>query len=66
MAGVYPDRGRSLRHLRRSQAVYLYGRFPQRVVLGFDQQLSDLAWAFDPHKIFVLPSGSETEAAGGQ
>lgn len=64
MAGVYPDRDRSLRHLRRSQAVYLYGRFPQRVVLGFDQHLSDLAWVFDPHQLFVLPSGSETDVAG--
>lgn len=64
MAGVYPDCGRALRHLRRSQALYLYGRFPQRVVLGFDQPLSDLDWVFDPHRIFILPSESETDVAG--
>lgn len=31
----YPNRDRALRHLRYSQAAYLYGRCPQRVVLGF-------------------------------
>lgn len=35
---VYPDRGRALRHLRYTQAVYRYGRFPRRYVLGMDQQ----------------------------
>jgi len=62
MAGVYPDRDRALRHLRRSQAVYLYGRFPQRFVLGLDQPLSDFAPKYD--RLFVLPSESETDVAG--
>lgn len=31
---VYPNRDRTLRHIKRTQAAYLYGRFPQRVVLG--------------------------------
>lgn len=31
---VYPNRERALRHLKRTQAVYLYGRFPQRYILG--------------------------------
>lgn len=31
---VYPNRDRSLRHIKRTQAIYLYGRFPQRIVLG--------------------------------
>jgi hypothetical protein len=31
----YPNRDRALRHLRYSQATYLYGRCPQRVALGF-------------------------------
>lgn len=32
----YPDRDRALRHAERARASYLYGRFPQRYVLGFD------------------------------
>lgn len=31
---VYPNRDRTLRHIRRTRAEYLYGRFPQRIVLG--------------------------------
>ena len=31
---VYPDRDRALRHIKRTQAAYLYGRFPQRYILG--------------------------------
>lgn len=31
---VYPNRERALRHLKRTQAAYLYGRFPQRYILG--------------------------------
>jgi hypothetical protein len=30
----YPNRARALRHLRWAQAVYRYGRCPQRYVLG--------------------------------
>ena len=30
----YPNRERTLRHIKRTQAAYLYGRFPQRIVLG--------------------------------
>jgi uncharacterized protein (DUF924 family) len=41
MARVYPDRERALRHLRYKQAVYRFGRFPQRYVLGIDQSFSD-------------------------
>ncbi|MFJ4418307.1 hypothetical protein [Streptomyces sp. NPDC088925] len=33
----YPNRDRALRHLRHTQAVYLYGRVPVRYVLGLDQ-----------------------------
>lgn len=32
----YPNADRTLRNLRHQQAVYQYGRFPQRHVLGFD------------------------------
>ncbi len=32
----YPDRDRALRHLQRTQAVYRYGRFPQRHIIGID------------------------------
>ncbi|THA31782.1 hypothetical protein E6R18_15730 [Streptomyces sp. A1277] len=31
---VYPNRERALRHLKRTQTAYLYGRFPQRYILG--------------------------------
>lgn len=31
---VYPNRDRTLRHIKRTRAAYLYGRFPQRIVLG--------------------------------
>ncbi|MEU1219211.1 hypothetical protein [Streptomyces microflavus] len=31
---VYPNPIRALRHLKRTQATYLYGRFPQRHILG--------------------------------
>lgn len=64
MAGLYPDRDRALRHLRRTQAVYLYGRCPQRVVLGLDQPLSDFDPRFDTRRIFLLPPESETHVAG--
>lgn len=30
----YPNRDLALRHLRHTQAVYRYGRFPQRYILG--------------------------------
>lgn len=30
----YPNRERALRHVKRTQAAYLYGRFPQRYILG--------------------------------
>lgn len=30
----HPDRARALRHLEHTRAVYRYGRFPQRYVLG--------------------------------
>jgi hypothetical protein len=32
----YPNAERALNNLRRQQAVYQYGRFPQRYVMGFD------------------------------
>ncbi|GHD70059.1 hypothetical protein GCM10010317_076530 [Streptomyces mirabilis] len=32
----YPNADRALRNLRHQQAVYQYGRVPQRYVLGFD------------------------------
>jgi hypothetical protein len=32
----YPNADRALRNLRHQQAVYLYGRVPQRYVMGFD------------------------------
>jgi hypothetical protein len=32
----YPNADRALNNLRRQQAVYRYGRVPQRYVLGFD------------------------------
>ncbi|MFD5724667.1 hypothetical protein ACFWMT_01010 [Streptomyces sp. NPDC058368] len=31
---VYPNRERALRHVKRTRAAYLYGRFPQRYILG--------------------------------
>ncbi|WP_411118998.1 hypothetical protein [Streptomyces sp. 058-1L] len=31
---VYPNRERALKHIKRTQAAYLYGRFPQRYILG--------------------------------
>ncbi|MEV0884739.1 hypothetical protein AB0J03_12985 [Streptomyces microflavus] len=31
---MYPNRERALKHIKRTQAVYLYGRFPQRYILG--------------------------------
>lgn len=31
---VYPNRERALRHIKRTRAVCLYGRFPQRYILG--------------------------------
>ncbi|MFE3383002.1 hypothetical protein [Streptomyces anulatus] len=31
---VYPNRNRALRHLQRTRSAYLYGRFPQRHILG--------------------------------
>ncbi|MET9050131.1 hypothetical protein ABZW50_03130 [Streptomyces bacillaris] len=31
---VYPNRDRALRNLKRNRATYLYGRFPQRHILG--------------------------------
>jgi hypothetical protein len=34
MRRPYPNRERALRHLHRTRAVYLYGRFPQRYILG--------------------------------
>lgn len=33
----YPNRDRSLRQLHRTRAVYQYGRFPQRYVLGMQE-----------------------------
>ena len=30
----YPNRERTLRHIKRTQAAYLYGRFPRRHILG--------------------------------
>lgn len=34
LSSTYPNRDRALRHIKRAQAVYLYGRFPQRYALG--------------------------------
>ncbi|MEU0309769.1 hypothetical protein [Streptomyces cyaneofuscatus] len=31
---IYPNPHRALRHLKRGRAAYLYGRFPQRHLLG--------------------------------
>lgn len=31
---VYPNRERALRQVHRTRTAYLYGRFPQRVILG--------------------------------
>ncbi|MFC8494724.1 hypothetical protein ACFUJU_28810 [Streptomyces sp. NPDC057235] len=31
---AYPDRARALRHVHRVREEYLYGRFPQRYILG--------------------------------
>ncbi|MFE3495275.1 hypothetical protein ACFXOS_19750 [Streptomyces sp. NPDC059175] len=34
MPTPYPNRARALRHVHRTRAAYLYGRFPQRYILG--------------------------------
>jgi hypothetical protein len=47
----FPNVDRALRNLRHQQAVYKYGRVPQRYVLGFDADLSarigKLKWRMD-------------------
>ncbi|WP_392971241.1 hypothetical protein [Streptomyces sp. LN245] len=54
----YPNADRALRNLRHQQAVYKYGRVPQRYVLGFDT-------ATVPHPHFVMDGRTGAIAAWG-
>jgi hypothetical protein len=49
----YPNRERALNNLRRQQAVYRYGRVPQRYVMGFDAWRPD--FLMDGHTGDIAP-----------
>lgn len=50
----YPDAARALRYSQRNHALYRYGRFPRRYVLGLAAPVDPSAVALQPDRLFVV------------